>query len=357
MLVSERVPRPLQKPPMKILVYEHLCGGGWPEEALYQSLILEGGAMLQALCEDLSRLPDVEVTATLDVRSALALPAGVNAVPVDSAVRGREELFHHAALSDAVFVIAPELDNLLARLVHELRKAGAKVVAPPDKWLELCSSKSHLASFCSSLGIPTIPTCRLEQNEPHELQSAWAVIKPDFGAGSHAISVLPAGEVEKLRTPPQTPPVEALIVQPYIPGTALSVGAVANSLGQRTLLPIARQFLSDDACLKYEGGSIPWNGPAADRILEIVRRCCEAMPGLVGYVGFDFVLPDADPDSPLLVEINPRLCTSYLGYRRLTGDNLSALMLPNWPRQPVRWEERAVSFRPDGTFELTAVAE
>jgi predicted ATP-grasp superfamily ATP-dependent carboligase len=39
------------------------------------------------------------------------------------------------------------------------------------------------------------------------------------------------------------------------------------------------------------------------------------IPGLAGYVGIDLLLPDGG--DPLIVEINPRLTTSYVGYRRI----------------------------------------
>jgi tyramine---L-glutamate ligase len=420
---------------MKVFVYEHVCGGGWPQGRLPHSLAVEGGAMLCALGEDLARLPDVEVTTLLDARCRLTMPAGVRATRVMSAGQAYEELFDQALQADAVFIIAPELENTLARQVRDLREAGANVIAPPDGWLEMCSNKRLL----SIPGVPMIPTFPLEQDEPHRISTDHAVLKPAFGAGSQTISVVPTADLERLRrvagvgaTPgakprgewttnndehqprdpaaagaslrssPGHPPVKALIVQPYIVGTAVSMGAIATgdqvdlsenrvagvgatpgakprgewtpdahehqprdpatagaSLrsspghpphGGLTILPPARQLLSDDGYLRYEGGVVPWDTPAAEAMQQIVRRCFDVLEGLQGYIGFDFVLPEETPDQPLLVEINPRLCTSYLGYRRLTDDNLASLMLPWWPKQPVTWQDRTVRFQPDGTF-------
>lgn len=336
---------------MKVFVYEHVCGGGSLPGPLPHSLAVEGGAMLCALCEDLTRLPDVEVTTLLDARCRLTMPAGVQATRVMSVGQAHEALFDRALNADAVFVVAPELENTLARQVLSLREAGANVVAPPDGWLEMCSNKRLL----SIPGVPMIPTFPLEQNEPHRVGTDYAVLKPAFGAGSQTISVVPTQDLEKLRTPPHTPPLEALIVQPYIAGTAVSLGGIANSHGELTILPPARQLLSDDGYLQYEGGIVPWSTPAAEAMQQIVRRCFDVLEGLQGYIGFDFVLPEATPDQPLLVEINPRLCTSYLGYRRLTDDNLAALMLPWWPKRPVTWKPRTVEFQPDGTFEFQPV--
>jgi predicted ATP-grasp superfamily ATP-dependent carboligase len=50
-------------------------------------------------------------------------------------------------------------------------------------------------------------------------------------------------------------------------------------------------------------------------------RACRAIPGLAGYVGVDLILT---PGGPLVVELNPRLTTSYLGLRAATRRNLAA---------------------------------
>jgi len=71
-------------------------------------------------------------------------------------------------------------------------------------------------------------------------------------------------------------------------------------------------------------------------------------------VGFDILLPDDSPHEPLLVEINPRLTTSYTGYRRLTQDNLAERMMnleTDFPR--ITWQEGVtVCFQPDGSVSL-----
>ena len=263
---------------MRVFVYEHVCGGGWSHEHVVASLAAEGGAMLRALCEDLARLPQVEVTTTLDARCGLALPAAVRVIGVESAAQANEEMLHQAVLADVTFVIAPELENTLARQVRMLRQAGAGVVAPPDEVLELCSNKRLL----SIPGVPMIPTFRLEQNEPHHIASEYAVIKPAFGAGSQTLSVIPTAQLEQLRTPPHTPPLETLIVQPYMAGTAASMAAMANSQGELTILPPARQLLSNDGYLRYEGGIVPWRTTAAEAMGQIVRRCFDVLEGLEG---------------------------------------------------------------------------
>jgi len=69
------------------------------------------------------------------------------------------------------------------------------------------------------------------------------------------------------------------------------------------------------------------------------------IPGLYGYLGIDVLIPDAAPETPLLVEINPRLTTSYTGYRQLCRDNLAAMWLSEYsPAESLRWRSGQVEF-------------
>jgi predicted ATP-grasp superfamily ATP-dependent carboligase len=79
------------------------------------------------------------------------------------------------------------------------------------------------------------------------------------------------------------------------------------------------------------------------------------VPGLRGFVGVDVVVGD-DPDGggDAVIEINPRLTTSYAGLRQVARFNLAAALLAvaeggdppafEWRPGPVRW-------RADGQIE------
>jgi hypothetical protein len=77
---------------------------------------------------------------------------------------------------------------------------------------------------------------------------------------------------------------------------------------------------------------------------------CRSVPGIRGYVGIDLVVPDQAPHRPVVVEINPRLTTSYLGYRALAENNLAEwMLLPGRFERCVRWRKDFVEFDADGT--------
>ena len=61
-----------------------------------------------------------------------------------------------------------------------------------------------------------------------------------------------------------------------------------------------------------------------EEVREQAQRIAEALPGLWGYVGVDLVLSAA---GPMVLEVNPRLTTSYAGLREAIGANPAAFVL------------------------------
>ena len=118
------------------------------------------------------------------------------------------------------------------------------------------------------------------------------------------------------------------------------------------MFPIADQHLVGNH-FQYEGGRIPAVIPpqSVAAVEQLVRTTCGTITGLRGYIGIDLLVPDSDPRSPLIVEINPRLTTSYVGYRQLCRDNIAERLLPGAGRpqpEPLRWKRETVSFHADG---------
>ena len=66
----------------------------------------------------------------------------------------------------------------------------------------------------------------------------------------------------------------------------------------------------------YRGGTTPLDHPLARLGVEAALRTCEAIPGLRGYIGVDLVLTQSEA---VVIEVNPRLTTAYLGVREAFG--------------------------------------
>jgi predicted ATP-grasp superfamily ATP-dependent carboligase len=94
--------------------------------------------------------------------------------------------------------------------------------------------------------------------------------------------------------------------------------------------------------------------PLARRATAIGRRVADVLPSSVGYIGIDLVLGDADNGSnDFVIEINPRLTTSYVGLRGSADGNLAGAMLDasdGVEKLNLRFPRHPLEFRADGTF-------
>jgi tyramine---L-glutamate ligase len=329
---------------MRLFLYEYMTAIGPADEGA-KSLGTEGWAMLSAVVEDFGRLPGVQTTALLrpDVRRQL----GTHCIPTRPHVE--EDRFKQvAASSDYTLVIAPELDGLLEQRCRWVLEAGGRLLGSNPHAVTLTADKLALAEHFRTRSVPTPATVPLSS----EIDMYPAVCKPRRGAGSQdTYLVRNAAELTSVRATAQF---ADLIVQPYMPGQAASVVFLVGSNGMQPLLP-ATQELSTDGRFHYLGGRMPLRGDLAERAIELGRRAIQAVPGLRGYVGVDLVFgPNADGSLDTVIEINPRLTTSYIGLRRLARGNLAAAMLACVGEaniQELLWHSGSVAFHPDGRVE------
>ena len=342
---------------MRVLVYEYLCANVSAE--LPASLALEGRAMLAAVAADMAQLPDVEVhTLWSESLGAHPFPTPVKVHKLRAGeTADRERLQRVARTCDAAFVIAPECDGILAEHFRWIAETKCRWIGSDLSAISLCTDKLELAVHLAKRGVPVIPTelwdAELTQVDglPYPL-----VIKPRDGAGSQATYLIqsPAHYVELEKLLLAEPMLanrngQTGIRQPFITGRAVSVALmIDSSSGSATTLPVCEQLLSSDGRFHYRGGRVLSRIAQPELVQEIALSACQEVPGLCGYVGVDLVIADSG-HNPLIVEINPRLTTSYLGYRSLAAENLANWIL-NPGSCPPRWFECEVQFDADGTI-------
>ncbi|QDT44410.1 carbamoyl phosphate synthase-like protein [Gimesia alba] len=348
---------------MNVFVSEYLCSGACELSQEDASLLTEGTAMLDAVVTDLLSIPDC--TVTVCIRESLSFVSDVflqaehlQRLQILRVTNSEEEqaLFDRACqTADVAWIIAPEFDGLLVSRTERALQLGARVVGPDLKSIQLTADKWKLFEFLSERDLPTIPTV-LMQDELTALEASFpCLIKHRFGAGGLGWELLSKAENWLKRRPDFGDQSSDYIVQPFLSGSSLSTVVLAD-VGRRELFPPGEQRVSWESGFAYQGGVIPakLELDVVDSIHKLISRVCEQLPGLVGYVGFDILLPDADPMKPLIVEVNPRLTTSYVGYRQLTLDNLAERIVNGSScYSALKWElEREIEFQPDGSLFL-----
>ena len=332
---------------MHIFLYEWVTGGGLVEEPgpLPESMLIEGRAMVAALAADFCSLPDTRVSVLWDARLAdpdaqpnpagsffassrydtgrVAPPARAQNVEVHSREHHLEEFARLAAEADHTVVIAPEFDSILQQTAARAQRASARLLGASRDFIRIASSKSLTAESLASVGVP-VPAGMVVEADEDRLPRDFtypAVIKPVEGAGSQHTFLVTSHYDE----PPPHPWARRL--ERFIPGIPASVAFLCGP-EHRVPLAACRQHLTDDGRLRYLGGSLLWETDLAERATRLADRALAAMPAALGYVGVDLVLGEpADGSEDVVIEINPRLTTSYVGLRAMTHDNLAHAML------------------------------
>lgn len=251
--------------------------------------------------------------------------------------------------ADWTLVIAPEFDGHLHELAERVGRAGGRLLGPSVEVVRLASDKHQTAEHLQARGVGVPYGIVLAPVEPLPLDFRFpAVIKPVDGAGSQGVQLVrAAGQAVARRG--------AMRLEEYQPGVAASVSFLCGPRGIVPLLP-CRQHLSDDGQFHYLGGSLPLSPLLAERATRLGLAAVRTLPGLLGYIGVDVVLgDDLEGSQVVVIEINPRLTTSYVGLRAAACCNLAAGIIAiaegrDW--KPT-WHARPVVFDADGATRTT----
>jgi tyramine---L-glutamate ligase len=326
---------------MRIFVYEFSSSADPQQYPMAHLLRAEGAAMFSAVVEDFGQLPEVEILTLYSERE------------VDEK-KGFQIL---ARAADFSLVIAPESQNILFERCLWVEQAGGRLLGSSSASVELAGDKLRLADYLRERNI-TVPSTRLmPPNEELEELHFPIVLKPRRGAGSQECHLLiNSAELRKqLARSRTTSGIKEFVLQPYVSGQPASVGFLVGTHECFALLP-ATQELSADGRFQYLGGKIPLEKDLGNRAITLARRAIQHVPGILGYASVDLVLGEpSDGSQDYVIEINPRLTTSYIGLRALAEGNLAEAILSaaNGKKIPeVSWRPAAVRFSADGRVEL-----
>lgn len=305
---------------MNIFAYEHITGGGMLGGSLPASLALEGRMMRDALVRDLVRVPGVQVMTLYDHRVAPPIAATQSEI-VRDASRWRAAMRALIESSDAVWPIAPETGGELERLSRSVLDAGQRLLGSAPEAIQVAASKRETHRLLTQHGIASVATFR--PDEPHSSFGGPWVAKPDDGCGCEHTRLFTQVDHAR-RWIASRPDAARFVLQPYVGGEPLSLCALARN-GIGWLLCINRQRVHvRDGVFAYTGTQVNALPDEDGALAALVTRVARALPGLAGYFGIDLILSE---DGPRVVDINPRLTTSWVGLRAALGFNPAKLVL------------------------------
>jgi predicted ATP-grasp superfamily ATP-dependent carboligase len=299
---------------MRILVHEFVSGGGLAGKAVPRSLAREGSAMRAALVADLAAIGRHQVVATVEPRFPLDAPPEVERVMLGQNGRRLDDLI---ASTDAVWLVAPETDRCLERLASRVERQGKVLLGSGSVAVRRASDKASLPRLFARHGVAHPPTYLLPPTADWAAVARVAgypvVVKPRRGAGCERVYF--ARDDRELRqiigSLRRTRSRTSFLLQGYIAGTAASVSILTNGHAA-VALSLNAQAVHVSRAFSYSGGRTPLRHPLAALAIETALRACDALPGLRGFVGVDLVLSKSEA---VVIEVNPRLTTAYLGVR------------------------------------------
>ena len=302
-------------------MFEYICGGGFVGQPLPPSLAAEGGMMLEALLADLLMLDGVELCVPMDARCAKPdLPNGaiVTVGPGQDLNRLLADLLTDV---DLFWPIAPETDGILQSLVELAGNANVQVLASNTDTLAICANKWQTCRALARHSIPAVETRYLDAGGAGLGDEVVIKIADGVGCADSRVigkARLPAA-IAEFKSP------RAYVMQPYLKGQPASLSCLFKH-GQAWLLCYNHQQIDlHQGRFALRGCLVNAPSSLLNYYRDLLSKIAAALPGLWGYVGVDIIEHAAL--GPLVLEINPRLTTSYTGIRRATGINVAEQVL------------------------------
>ncbi len=321
---------------LRIIVYEHVSGGGYAGQPIPSSVLAEGYAMLRGVAADF-KAAGHEVTVLLDDRiSKLNPPLEADCtVPILYANEPQRFISNIASINDAIYIIAPETGQTLQKLVERAQATGKIVLNSKFDSIAKASDKATLDEHLRKNGFSTPKTITFNIDDDlttvkAELRTELAypiLIKPTDGTSCDGIYLLKSEyELEKALTKTKTEsPQKVYVAQEFVKGESTSVSLIAN--GKKAVaISLNKQQVTlaqIGAESHYDSGCVPLEHPLKQQAFTLTEKVVESL-GLRGYVGVDVVLGE---DKPYVVDVNPRLTTSYVGLRAVAGFNVGQAVI------------------------------
>ena len=317
---------------MKLFIYEHITSGALIGNTLPKHLAREGNKMLVAVLQDCLvldgiapiimrdfRLPPIDFISNTRCHSHTVFTAR------QYAKRWQQCLIE----CEAVLIIAPETDHSLHQLQQQALACDSIILGCQLNAVALTSHKLDCDKYLSRHAINTA-TGWLASTWENVSLAKWTsgyVVKPIDGAGCTDTFIFNAKtQLERYLLQQEEKKLQRMMIQPYISGLSLSLSLLVST-SDVLVLAINRQMIARkndtltlNACI-INDFSHSFSLQQATILAQQIQR---AIIGLWGFVGVDIVL---NQDNAVVVDVNPRLTSSYIGLRASLGLNPMELLL------------------------------
>jgi len=309
-----------------LIIFEYSIGGGFSKTQSNSSLAIEGYAMLYSVIEDLKKSGYKTIT-TLDERfvSHCKLPADEQII-IPIGEDPLEKLKDFFDVVDGAILVAPAFKEALYRVTYFMEKHGVNVLGSNSHSVLEASDKRLTMLILEEANLPTPKTKIVDVNEDVDSvrlkveEIGYPVIfKPADGVGCSGVSLVKdySKIPQALNLVRKNTKTNYFLIQEFLDGFHASVNILTN--GEEVLvLSLNQQNIKikpPPEGLSYQGNIVPIIHPQAEKVKKTVKKLVETMNGLKGYVGVDLILTR---NEVFVVDVNPRITTSYLGLRKIS---------------------------------------
>lgn len=234
-------------------------------------------------------------------------------------------IYKQSKFCDGAIVIAPETKTILQSIIEVVEETSLISFNSTSGAVKEVSDKYNVISLLAEKGIsvPKSEFIRYGDNT-HDLSfnssMASLVIKPNRGAGCIGVHIVKNQSQFQETLHFLKHFGEKILVQEFILGTHASVSLLSNGKQAKAIALNMQYITEENGALSYLGGITPYPSKLEEQALTIAEKATEAFPGLHGYVGIDLMLTK---EEPVVIEINPRLTTSYIGLHFVSNKNIA----------------------------------
>ncbi len=348
---------------MNLLIYEHFSAGGFRKEESASSVLSEGFAMLRTAIKE-AKNAGHSVTTILDGQIAEFNPPldADRRITSASLLDAEDSLFEIAGDCDATYIIAPATDDKLQILAQRMQQSKVTCLTSTARAIAEASNKALLHKKLSNLGLKSPKTIAFAPTEdPNAAAEAVnnqlgfpAILKPSKSDGCEALSIV-ENEQQTRNAIARFSNFEGhnFIAQEFVQGIAASVSLITNGK-EAWPITLNQQNISLNSPSRdstYNGGTTPFNHKQTTSAFTAAKRVTESIDGLQGYIGVDVVLTRKEP---IIIEINPRLTTSYIGISRISRMNLMQAIVDSILKRELPRNRELTGYAEFGKIEVKA---
>jgi len=309
---------------LKLLIFEYAAALGLQSTAIS----VEGQYMLEGLLTDLNQVgADYLIHKNSKIGNDFS---GCNPIVIDKELSSW--LDENIVSFDACFPLAPEEDLILYRITKTLEENNVEILGSSSEAVFACSDKFETFNILKK-DFPLIASEKIFFNNLKSYKNYFndrkkMLVKPADGVSCSGVWVVQSYTdfIQASAHLKRTTNLPFFLLQDYVEGLSTSVSILSTGKVAMPLSLNLQKIRLNHGKLLYNGGKVPYEHELSDDAKYISKKAVEHIKGLKGYVGVDLLLDESN-DEIYILEINPRLTTSYVALRRILNFNLGEAII------------------------------